>query len=56
MQTKNMEETKINNIASLLAKYESELAEFHVMDDYDGGQYAMMRQVIEDLKGIQENG
>ena len=55
IENKNME-TKTNNVKALLAKYETELAEFHVMEDYDGGQYAMLRKVIEDLKGLQGNG
>ena len=55
VENKNMK-TKVTNIQALLAKYEDELAGFHVMEDYDGGQYAMLRKVIDDLKGLQQRG
>lgn len=34
----------------LIAKYEKELNDVIIMDDYDGGKANCMRTVIEDLK------
>jgi hypothetical protein len=34
----------------LIAKYEKELNDMIIMDDYDGGKANCMRTVIEDLK------
>jgi len=39
----------------LIHIYEKKLQDMVVMDDYDGGQAQMLREVIEDLKGSVEN-
>ena len=59
MKAKNLKKEKKRNLAlvekraiSTLKKCEKEFKEFTIMDDYDGGQYSMMRNMIRDLKFI----
>jgi len=43
------------NLDELIKKYEKQLEDFIIMDDYDGGEYAHLRKVIRELKNIQKS-
>lgn len=42
----------MNDIDKLIAKYENELRDMTVMDDYDGGTANQLRKVIDDLREL----
>ena len=45
----------IHEVEKLLEKYEDIEKNMIVMDDYDGGQAAQLRQVIDDLRELDRN-
>ena len=45
-----------DRVLKLIKKYETEMNETVVMDDYDGGKAAAMLTVIEELKKIVNEG
>ena len=47
-------EVKRDRLLKLIKKYESELKDGVVMDDYDGGRASALLTVIEDLNKIAE--
>jgi len=42
----------INEVELMLKKYEAIEEAMVVMDDYEGGQIHMVREIIKDLKGM----
>ena len=42
----------VKRLEKLLKKYKKELEDFIVMDDYDGGERARLRQTITELESI----
>jgi hypothetical protein len=42
----------MKDIDKLIAKYENELRDVTVMDDYDGGAANQLRKVIDDLREL----
>ena len=41
-----------SRLDALLTKYEKMEKELTVMDDYDGGQMKVIREVVSDIKGL----
>ena len=44
-----------SKLEKLLKKYKKELEDFIVMDDYDGGERARLRQIVIELESILDN-
>ena len=44
-----------SKLEKLLKKYKKELEDFVVMDDYDGGERARLRQTITELESVLNN-
>ena len=44
-----------SKLEKLLKKYKKELEDFIVMDDYDGGERARLRQTITELESVLNN-
>jgi len=42
----------MNKLKEQIKSYQEQLRNMSVMDDYDGGQAAQLRQVIDDLKEL----
>ena len=42
----------MNELTEQIKSYEEQLRNMIVMDDYDGGQAAQLRQVIDDLRKL----
>ena len=45
----------MNKLSDQIQSYEEQLRNMTVMDDYDGGQAAQLRQVIDDLRKLDRN-